>query len=252
MKSVVIGGLVALAVLLSFGKLPGASVPNAENILLNPDFKLGKGDFPDGWGSSVSPDGAARFIWHRDTGEPPSIEIVRTQRAEAKVEQSVNLELSTWYFLSADLRTESSSVSGLGAQMEISIGRVIFTTSELKGTTPWKTVGFYFKTADRSDGVIRCGFDQAGRANAGRMFVRKLSLTRSAVPPPGAAMHDFASLHEDWKGASPTKRAQWLMQSPLASRWSIPAIFSSLIVVLVVGWRMVTSADPCVSDKRRG
>src|ERR1700730_10585825 len=158
MKSVLIGGLVALAVLLS-SRMPGASISDEDNIVLNTDLKLGTGSSPEAWGSSVSPDGAAQFIWRRDTGEPPSIEIVRNKPAQAKVEQSVNLALSTWYYLSSNLRTESSSSSGLGAQLEISIGGVIFTTSQLKGTTPWKTVGFYFKTADRSDGVVSCGFD---------------------------------------------------------------------------------------------
>src|SRR5215469_6113758 len=148
------------------------------NLLVNGDLAKGSVDQPDEWRTEAwinSPD-AFQHHWVHRAGEPNELEVDNLKANDARWEQPLSLD-EGFYHASVEVRTEDVGDQNDGAT--ISVMKDHMMSPELKGTSGWRRVGFYFQVGRQGadvDVALRVG--GYGSLNAGRAFFRDARLEK--------------------------------------------------------------------------
>jgi len=232
------GAAVALAAMVmlmgaSFAEpVAGAPPASPENLILNPQFIKGAGNFPDHWrteGWDQKPD-VTNYRWHHEEEDRPGeVEIDSSKPNDARWMQSLNLSAG-WYYFSVDARTENVGSNEAGATLSIMEDGI--TSQELKGTNNWTRIGLYLKVGHLGADVemaLRLGGYSS--LNTGHAFFRDVSLIRVQNAPKGAE-HTY-DLEATRKAAQP---------QPIGRPWTLVAVFILLGGAAVYGWQLFGEA----------
>jgi len=245
-RAIVIPALIVTAILscaMAYSDDNGTA-PN--NLLVNGDLTSGKGVFPSGW-KSWGFECFARFKWMHDLNGPTEMAVTNLAGTEVGIEQSIKLRPG-WYYLSAELSTSEVSGDGAGGQLCIRPAKqdAFLGTDPTRGNTPWRKVGFYFRSlADGGEVIVICRFGQVGKENAGTLHVRNFSLVPAQRPRPGAPQYDLERVTAiDLAPFAQVIEAQRrLLYRPRGSYWSVILVCGLICAVIALGWRWSLTLD---------
>jgi dolichyl-phosphate-mannose-protein mannosyltransferase len=203
------------------------------NLLVNGDFAKGSVDQPDEWRTEAwinSPD-AFQHHWVHRAGEPNELEVENLKANDARWEQPLSLE-EGFYHASVEVRTEN--VGGVNDGATISIMTDGIMSPDVKATSGWRRVGFYFHVGRHGadiDIALRVG--GYGSLNAGRAFFRHARLEKIATLPKDAApMFDWDAI----------QKAE--IPAPIGRLWTMPIVFALLVAMVIFGWWTYGSEPP--------
>jgi dolichyl-phosphate-mannose-protein mannosyltransferase len=247
-------GLITLLLLLTLS-LPlrtladPSAPPTPHNLLVNGDFAKGSVDQPDEWRTEAwinSPE-AFDHHWIHRPGNPNELEVENLKANDARWEQPLSLD-GGFYHLSVEVRTEDVGAANDGATISIMTDGMM--SADVKGTSGWRRVGFYFHVGRHGadvDVALRVG--GYGSLNSGRAFFRDARLEKIAVLPKDASpMFEWDAI----------QKAE--IPAPVGRLWTMPIVFALLIALVVFGWWMygaeppapaTTARDPRPAGKRR-
>ena len=221
---------IALAAILGQRVARGAET----NLILNGTLAKGSGEQPDDWRTEawVNDPDAFHYTWiHPTDSVPGQLEVDAPKPNDARWMQSLNLDPG-WYYLSVQVRTEGVGDKATGASISIMEDGAM--SHDVRGTTPWREIGFYLKVGDRGGDIeIACRVGGYASLNTGRAFFRHASLTRVAGPAPHAErVFDLDAVRKE--AASP----------PVGRPWTLVASFILLATAAVIGWRAFGEISP--------
>jgi hypothetical protein len=245
----IVGISLSLIVVYALGHASIACAADGGNLLANADLAIVKDGWPARWRRFILDGCAARFRWSSPAGGSPEFMITNSDPVEAGVKQTLYLRPG-WYRASADIRTEKVGARGRGAYLCIRAATthhsVEVASPDLRGTTGWRTVGFYFKAGPLSAELnFVCQLGDEDRNNTGTAWFRNIKLVRLEELPPRQRGFD---LDRFWgpdlrRLAIDRQFETWLITYPRGSRWSALAVFASLIAVAACGWRSLSLMD---------
>ncbi|HEV3113388.1 MAG TPA: hypothetical protein VGY99_23120 [Candidatus Binataceae bacterium] len=220
--------IISAALCLVIGCLPSliGAVPADQNLLANPNLTKGAGNSPDDWQSQAWQEGPefSTYQWTHEEGKSGELSVTNVKPNDARWAQSLNLT-GGWYHFTAELRAQNVGKDQTGAS--ISIMEDGITSPDLKGTTDWQRVGFYFKVGPKgADLELACRVGGFGSLNTGTVFCRDIRMERVAAPPGGAeSLFDLDKIRKD------------SAEVPIGRPWTLVATFLFLIALSVFGWR---------------
>lgn len=203
------------------------------NLLMNGDFAKGSVDQPDEWRTEAwinSPD-AFQHHWVHRPGEGNELEVENLKPNDARWEQPLSLE-EGFYHASVEVRTENVGAPNDGATISIMTDGMM--SADVKGTSGWRRVGFYFRVGKHGadvDVALRVG--GYGSLNAGRAFFRDARLEKiAALPKDAGPVFDWDAI----------QKAE--IPEPIGRLWTLPIVLALLIAMVVFGWWMYGSEPP--------
>ncbi len=230
---IVLLSLIVSMPLLTLADPSSSSTPR--NLLVNGDFAKGSVDQPDEWRTEAwinSPD-AFQHHWIQRPGEPNALEVENLKANDARWEQPLSLE-EGFYHASVEIRTENVGAPNDGATISIMTDGMM--SPDVKGTSRWRRVGFYFHVGRHGadvDVALRVG--GYGSLNSGRAFFRAARLEKiAALPKDASPMFDWDAI----------QKAE--IPAPIGRRWTMPIVFVLLIATVIFGWWMYGSEPPPV------
>ncbi len=175
------------------------------NVFLNGDLAKGTGDAPEHWTSVAWDPGSVRFRWNHPKGGRAEMEISNVKPNDTSWNQTIYLAPG-WYHFTADLRAENVPQNAAGVHLS-SEGPI--TSTVVRGTTPWETVGLYLKISrPGAEVALGCRLGGFGSLNTGTGFCRDFRGTRVEAPPAGEGLqYDLALI----RGPRPSLRASRLV-----------------------------------------
>jgi dolichyl-phosphate-mannose-protein mannosyltransferase len=210
-----------------------SSPPAEKNLLANGDFAKGSVDQPDEWRVEAwvnSPEAFAHHWVHPGDGGPNQLEVENLKANDARWEQAVSLPEGL-YHLSVELRGENVGADADGVSVSIMTDGMM--SPEVRGTSDWRRVGFYFKVGKHGadiDVALRVG--GYGSLNTGRGYYRDARLEKIAALPVGAAPFF------DWEAIQKQETPK-----PIGRPWTLALVLVALCGIVVVGW-MLFGVEP--------
>lgn len=178
---------------------PAAAVTE---LVRNGLFTEGEGERPSGWTTEswLKGDGATRFGWERGGSGLGAATIRSGQPNDASWIQPVGVSPSTWYRISAWIRTEDVGRDHLGAY--VSILDTFHNSQELRGTADWTPVSLWYRTGS-IETSLRIGLRLGGYSslNTGSASFSLVSVEAAGSPPRGSR-HVYGGSAEEAAGAS--------------------------------------------------
>jgi len=224
----------AIAALLLAAIMAPRRLNAAEGVVLNGDLAKGSAEQPDNWRTEawVNDPNAFAYGWtHPENGGPGQLEVNALKANDARWMQSLTLKPG-WYHFTAQVRTEKVGEKETGAT--ISIMEDGISSTDIKGTSDWQTVGLYMKvggTGADVDLALRVG--GFGSLNTGKAFFRDVRAEKLEAPPPSATpVFDLMAIR---KAAEPV---------PIGHPITLVATFAVLAAVTAWGWRMFAIEEP--------
>lgn len=135
------------------------------------------------WNSSVGKGTKARFDIGKE-GRSLLLHIAAEAPDDARFVRKLPVEPDSVYRFSGTVRTENVGESGRGAG--ISVTGILEGSPDVRGTSGWKEVGFYGRTAhDQRTLSVTAGVGGYGSLNSGSAWFRAISMEKVANAPPG-------------------------------------------------------------------
>lgn len=216
--------LLGAALLLGAAPRPAAAVAE---LVRNGLFAEGTGEAPAGWSTEswLKTPASTRFSWDRGTDGIGTATIRNLEANDASWVQSVGVSPSTWYRISAWIRTEDIGRDHVGAHLVL-LG-TFNASQDLRGTTAWTPVSFWYRTGS-IETSLRIGLRLGGYSslNTGTASFAFVSVEAAGSPPRGSR-YVFGGSPED--GGAPA--------------WPWGRIAALLVVAGIAGvaWRYVLS-----------
>ncbi len=235
----VIALMIALATGLAGSRdLLAAQNGAAQNLVVNADFSKGAGESPDHWRTESweqKPD-VTTYAWIHQPGEPAQLEVNSAKPNDARWMQSLNLDPG-WYYLSAQVRTEGVGDKATGASVSIMEDGAM--SHDVRGTTPWREIGFYLKIGSRGGDIeIACRLGGYASLNTGRAFFRDVKVVQVKAPAQGEPSFDLDTVRKE--SAEP----------PVGKPWTLAATFILLAAISYFGWTRFDTPKPAARQDR--
>jgi hypothetical protein len=198
----------------------------AQNLVDNADFSKGAGESPDHWRTESwdQKSDVSSYAWIHQPGEPAQLEVNNAKPNDARWMQAINLN-SGWYYLSVQVRTEGVGDNATGASVSIMEDGAM--SHDVRGTTPWREIGFYLKVGDRGGDIeIACRVGGYASLNTGRAFFRDVKVVLVTAPAEGEPRFELDSVRKE--SAEP----------PVGKPWTLAATFILLAAIAYFGWTM--------------
>jgi len=196
----------------------------AHNLVVNADFSKGAGESPDHWRTESweqKPD-VTSYAWIHQPGEPAQLEVNNAKPNDARWMQSLNLDPG-WYYLSTQVRTEGVGDKATGASISIMEDGAM--SHDVRGTTPWREIGFYLKIGSRGGDIdIACRLGGYASLNTGRAFFRDVKVLRVKAPAQGEPSFELDTVRKE--SAEP----------PAGKPWTLAGTFILLAAISYFGW----------------
>jgi hypothetical protein len=218
--------------------IPAAQVPSGKNLIINGDLSKGAGDAPDHWRTEgwEQKGDVTSYAWMHPLGQPAEIEVNSTKPNDARWMQAIDLEPG-WYYLGAQVRTESVGNNATGASISIMEDGAM--SHDVRGNTPWRDLGFYLKVGNRGGDIeIACRLGGYASLNTGRAYFRDVKIIPVAAPPAGEPQFDLDTVRKE--SAEP----------PVGAPWTLAATFVLLGAIAYFGWTMFGNPVPAVRQDR--
>lgn len=165
-------------------------------------FTEGDGERPSGWTNEswLKGNGATHFGWEHGGSDLGAVTIQSGQPNDASWVQPVGVSPSTWYRVSAWIRTEDVGRDHVGAY--ISILDTFHNSQELRGSTDWTPVSLWYRTGS-IETSLRIGLRLGGYSslNTGSASFSLVSV-EAAGSPPRDSRHVYGGSAEDAAGGS--------------------------------------------------
>jgi len=173
----------ALAVALAAG-----SAAAVQDLARNGDFTTASSTgLPEGWSTEswLKSDTATAFTWAQSENGIGAATIRSREPNDASWIQSVGVSPSTWYRVSAWVRTEDVGTERMGAY--VSVMDTFFYSEDLRGTRPWTPVVLWVKTG-KLDTSIKVALRLGGYSslNTGTAHFSMVSVEPAGTPPRGS------------------------------------------------------------------
>jgi len=214
------------------------AAPSGKNLIVNGDLTKGAGDAPDHWRSEgwEQKGDVTSYAWLHPLGQPAEMEVNNVKPNDARWMQAVELEPG-WYYLGAQVRTESVGNNNTGASISIMEDGAM--SHDLRGNTPWRELGFYLKVGNRGGDIeIACRLGGYASLNTGRAYFRDVKVIAVKAPPAGEPQFDLDTVRKE--SAEP----------PVGAPWTLAATFVLLGAIAYFGWTMFGNPVPTVGQDR--
>jgi hypothetical protein len=210
----------------------------AQNLVVNADFSKGAGAAPDHWQTESwdqKPD-VSSYAWIHQPGEPAQLEVINAKPNDARWMQAINLDPG-WYYLSVQVRTEGVGDKQTGASLSIMEDGAM--SHDVRGTTPWREIGFYLKVGNRGGDIqVACRLGGYASLNTGHAFFRDVKVVSVKAPAPGEPSFDLDTVRKE--SAEP----------PVGKPWTLAATFILLAAISYFGWTMFDVPKPEAHQER--
>jgi hypothetical protein len=204
----------------------------AQNLVDNADFSKGAGESPDHWRTESwdQKSDVSSYAWIHQPGEAAQLEVNNAKPNDARWMQAINLDPG-WYYLSVQVRTEGVGDNATGASVSIMEDGAM--SHDVRGTTPWREIGFYLKVSDRGGDIeIACRVGGYASLNTGLAFFRDVKVVAVTAPAEGEPRFELDSVRKE--SAEP----------PVGKPWTLAATFILLAAIAYFGWTMFDTPIP--------
>jgi len=230
--------LIGLMLALVLGLAGSRGLSAVENLVVNPGFVKGAGETPDHWRTEAWDQKAevTSYAWIHEPGQPAELEVNNTKPNDARWMQSLTLEPG-WYYFSVQVRTEGVGDNATGASLSIMEDGAM--SHDVRGSTPWREVGFSLKIGARGDDVeIALRLGGYASLNTGRAFFRDVKVVKVEAPSAGDPHFELDTVRKQ------------AAEAPVGKPWTLAATFVMLAAIAYFGWTMLGTGIPEASQDR--
>ncbi|MFM7736981.1 MAG: hypothetical protein ACKPBU_13500, partial [Alphaproteobacteria bacterium] len=201
--------LVAALALLSSARTAAA----VQDLVRNGDFSVAASSgLPEGWTNEswLKSSTASELSWAQGENGLGTAAIRSREPNDASWVQSVGVSPSTWYRISAWVRTENVGTERMGAY--VAVMDTFFYSEELRGTRPWTPLVLWVKTGNL-DTSIKVALRLGGYSslNTGTAWFTMVSVEPAGTPPRGSKQVYGGAGDEAPAGALPWARLAALL-----------------------------------------
>ncbi len=195
---------IAIAAAAALAVTPAAvlAVSQGASLVRNGTFTQGTGSVPEGWRTEAWGADLSQFSWSTDGGEG-TISIASPKANDARWCQTIQVEPGASYRVAARVKTSEVGASTAGAF--VAIEPRIADTSDVRGTSDWRTVEIVATAGEQPNWDICPRLGSYASLNTGTAWFRDVSVTLIGAAPaqPGWLSRSVASLR-------PTVIPSWL------------------------------------------
>ncbi|MBU6282268.1 hypothetical protein KGQ64_08515 [bacterium] len=212
-----------------------------QELARNGDFAAAAASgLPEGWSNEswLKSNTATEFTWAPGENGLGAATIRSREPNDASWIQSVGVSPSTWYRVSAWIRTENVGTERMGAY--VSVMDTFFYSEDLRGTRPWTPVVLWVKTGNL-DTSIKVALRLGGYSslNTGSAQFTMVSVEPAGTPPRGSKQVYGGSGDE-----TPSSSLPWARLAALAVAAGIGFVLWRYLFAPVRGSRRIEAGPP--------
>ncbi len=221
--------------------LAAGTAQAVQELVRNGDFATAASSgLPEGWSNEswLKSTTATEFTWAQSENGIGAATIRSREPNDASWIQSVGVSPSTWYRVSAWIRTENVGTERMGAY--VSVMDTFFYSEELRGTRPWTPVVLWVKTGNL-DTSIKVALRLGGYSslNTGTAQFTMVSVEPAGRPPRGSKQVYGGASDESPSGGLP-----WARLAALAVAAGIGFVLWRYLFAASRGSRRIEAGPP--------